>query len=286
MVTDELGNALGQYLGVDASDIMFQVAAGGDIHQALIAQSPQATVFVKTNSKRYAQVLKAEYASLCELQALGQQQYPHALFYRAAAAPMLVMSYHDLVPLDRAGYAQLGESLALQHQHSSQHFGWPTDNYIGLTHQANPWMKSWPDFFRTARLKPQLALATGNGLAEALVTAVQCVIDSLGVVLANSGIRPALLHGDLWNGNVAFDRSRVQAMMYDPAPYFGDPEVDIAMTELFSGFSVEFYTAYHAVLPRRLGYERRKKVYNLYHALNHFNLFGAQYESMVERHCG
>jgi len=168
-------------------------------------------------------------------------------------------------------HAALGRSLAALHARPGARFGWTRDNFIGATPQANAWHDDWAEFFRLRRIEPQLALAHSHGfdLEPPYVEAL----------LAGHDPQPALLHGDLWSGNVGFvDAGPV---FFDPAVYYGDREADVAMTELFGGFPTSFYAAYEAALPLRPGYETRKHLYNLYHLLNHLNLFGGGYLGQV-----
>jgi fructosamine-3-kinase len=171
--------------------------------------------------------------------------------------------------LQRQGdWAALGRLVAALHRAQGQRFGWHRDNYIGATPQYNAWCDDWSEFWRERRLRPQLERA-GIGL------------DALEVCALLDGHRPAasLLHGDLWIGNAGFITEG--PVIFDPAVYYGDRETDLAMTELFGGFAPEFYAAYRADYPLDGGYETRKHLYNLYHLLNHLNLFGGGYRAQV-----
>ena len=163
-------------------------------------------------------------------------------------------------------YAAMGRMLAALHRQTGPRFGWQRDNYIGLAPQKNTWHDNWATFFRECRLRPQAAKA---GIE----------LPSLRV-LENHRPQPSLLHGDLWSGNAGFTAEG--PVVFDPAVYYGDREADLAMTELFGGFPREFYAAYDAAFPLPQGYERRKELYNLYHLLNHLNLFGSGYRGQVE----
>ena len=174
--------------------------------------------------------------------------------------------------LRRGGdYAALGRMLAKLHRQSAPRFGWGRDNYIGLAPQQNGWCDEWTQFWREKRMLPQLELARKNGfqLAEPSYR-----------VLENHRPRPSLLHGDLWNGNAGFTAEG--PVVFDPAVYYGDREADLAMTELFGGFPAEFYRAYDEAFPLAEGYEKRKHLYNLYHLLNHLNIFGGGYLAQVK----
>ncbi len=168
-------------------------------------------------------------------------------------------------------WAALGRMLATLHRQSGPRFGWHRDNWIGRSPQANAWADDWNEFWWTRRLEPQLRRA---GLAA----------DFLRNALRDHRPAPSLLHGDLWSGNAGFiDEGPV---LFDPAVYYGDREADLAMTELFGGFAPDFYAAYKAAFPLDAGYEQRKPLYNLYHLLNHLNLFGGGYRAQVEATLG
>ena len=155
------------------------------------------------------------------------------------------------------------------------------DSYIGMTPQANQWMDSWVNFFREQRLLPMLARAKQAGLSSSSVAKVNGVIDSLDELLPHQVV-PSLVHGDLWSGNLSLDCATSKPLFYDPAPYYGDREVDIAMTQLFGRQPDTFYQAYNEVWPLENGYQDRRAVYNLCPALNHVTLFGLSYSGLVD----
>ena len=170
----------------------------------------------------------------------------------------------ERLELRRGGdFAELGRMVAALHRQTGPRFGWARDNYIGLAPQINSWRDRWAEFFLECRLRPQ-ALKAGIELPSI-------------TLLDEHHPQPSLLHGDLWNGNVGFTKEG--PVVFDPAVYYGDREADLAMTELFGGFPREFYEAYG---PLDKGYAQRKHLYNLYHLLNHLNLFGEAYRGQVE----
>jgi protein-ribulosamine 3-kinase len=185
-------------------------------------------------------------------------------------------AFIEMEPLALGGppdWPALGRMLAALHRHTGERYGWEHDNWIGLSPQPNGWRDDWVAFYRDCRLTPQLARAKLLREADALLA---------GLAAFFKGYRPeaSLLHGDLWSGNAGFlaDGSPV---IFDPAVYYGDREADLAMTELFGGFSAAFYTAYREAWPLDAGYERRRDLYNLYHVLNHANLFGGSYRAQA-----
>jgi len=183
----------------------------------------------------------------------------------------------ERLDLTRSGdYAAMGRMLAALHRQSGPRFGWHRDNYIGSTPQENGWCDDWAEFWRELRLRPQIGLANTNGFGLRL--------PDTGALLKNHKPQPSLLHGDLWSGNAGFTSEG--PVVFDPAVYYGDREADLAMTELFGGFPKEFYRAYDEAYPLAEGYEKRKHLYNLYHLLNHLNLFGGSYLGQVKATLG
>jgi protein-ribulosamine 3-kinase len=168
----------------------------------------------------------------------------------------------------RPDWQALARMIAKLHRRTHDRFGWRSDNWIGLSPQRNAWREDWAEFFWEFRLVPQLARAN-----------LKADIDIRNVFGSYRPV-PSLLHGDLWNGNVGFTAEG--PVIFDPAVYYGDREADLAMTELFGGFPVAFYSAYQESFPLDPGYGKRKHLYNLYHLLNHLNLFGSGYRRQVE----
>jgi fructosamine-3-kinase len=165
----------------------------------------------------------------------------------------------------------MARMLAKLHRTTSARFGWESDNWIGLAPQKNGWSDDWAGFFLERRLRPQAEWAAAKGFRIALPDVTR---------LLGHRPEPSLLHGDLWSGNAGFTREG--PVLFDPAVYYGDREADLAMTELFGGFPREFYAAYAAEFPLVPGYEARRDAYNLYHVLNHLNLFGAGYLAQAQ----
>jgi protein-ribulosamine 3-kinase len=182
--------------------------------------------------------------------------------------------------------AALGEQLAAMHRATRDRFGWRRDNTIGSTPQVNMQLSDWVEFWRRHRLGYQLDLAARNGYRGALQDKGAQLLERLPQFF--KGYRPAasLLHGDLWGGNAAVTAGG-EPVIFDPAVYYGDREADLAMTTLFGGFTPAFYRAYETQWPLDPGHRERHELYNLYHVLNHLNLFGggyrAQAEGMIDR---
>lgn len=179
---------------------------------------------------------------------------------------------------------KLGQGLARIHELPQNCYGFHRDNYIGLNPQRNRESDDWGEFFLAYRLGYQVEMISDDRVRDQFSK----VLESKGKVLAEwlneHGSAPGLLHGDLWSGNVMFDEN--SSWLIDPAVYFGDPEADLAMTEMFGGFSAPFYQAYDEVRPRTAQYGRKREIYNLYHFLNHYNLFGGWYLGPCEKTFG
>jgi fructosamine-3-kinase len=188
----------------------------------------------------------------------------------------------DLCGLDRASGALLGRQLAAQHRHVGERFGWPEDNWIGGSPQLNGLRAEWTRFYAERRLLPQLQWASANGMDRSYVNKGESLAERVGGFFVDYHPQPSLLHGDLWGGN-ASALADGTPVIFDPAVYYGDREADLAMSELFGGFPESFYAAYRIAWPLDSGYETRKTLYNLYHVLNHFNLFGAGYLNQAKR---
>jgi fructosamine-3-kinase len=243
--------------------------AGGCIHDCYRVDIAGAARFLKTNSAEYADAFAAEADGLAALRTSGMRApEPHSHGVAAGHA-YLVLEYLDLT--GRKDFAALGRLLAAAHRKAGPLFGWHRDNYIGSTPQQNGWTESWAGFWQERRLRPQLELARKNGF--------DLTAPSLRLIEKHNP-QPSLLHGDLWSGNAGFIGEG--PVVFDPAVYYGDREADLAMTELFGGFPSEFYRAYNEAWPLDEGHERRRPMYNLYHLLNHLNLFGGGYLGQVK----
>jgi fructosamine-3-kinase len=200
----------------------------------------------------------------------------------AAGLAYLVLEYIDLTGADGKSLERLGHQLAQQHRVTNSKYGWHRDNTIGSTPQINTPCDDWVEFWQQYRLGFQLALAADNGYGGGLQRQGEQLMTRLGDFFSDYTPVPSLLHGDLWGGNFAV-ASGGAPVIFDPAVYYGDREADLAMTELFGGFGERFYQAYRAAWPLDPGYGVRKQLYNLYHVLNHLNLFGGGYGAQAER---
>ncbi len=267
--------------------LKIQPLSGGDINAAYRLQAENLSFFVKLNSPDRLPMFEAEAAGL---EALAQTQtirVPRLITCgQTSKHAFLVLEYIALNNMNTRSEQLLGQQLAQLHLHKQPYFGWHCDNTIGSTVQVNGQYHDWVRFWQEHRLRHQLNLAAAKGYDGRLQTLGEKLCTDFKPLFSGYQPQPALVHGDLWGGNAAADEQG-NPVIYDPACYFGDRETDLAMTELFGGFSPAFYQAYQAVYPLDPGYARRKTLYNLYHILNHLNLFGQSYlyqaENMISK---
>ncbi len=251
---------------------------GGCINQAFCLGDGDQKYFVKLNQASKQSLFETEAHALQELLETRSIRVPQALCSgHALTQSYLVLEWIDFGSAKR--WDHLGQQLAALHRTThSQGFGWQTENFIGETIQPNPWTERWPDFFVEHRLRHQLQIASFKGTQ---FSQAERLLDTVSQVLRDHHPQPSLVHGDLWSGNTGFDRAG-KPLIFDPAAYYGDREVDLAMTELFGGFPEAFYQGYQSAWTLDSDYPQRKTIYNLYHVLNHFNLFGGSYAAQAE----
>jgi len=254
----------------------------GCINQAHNISDGKTTYFVKQNSTQFGDMFEVEASALGELANSNTIKVPRPICHGSIGEQaFLVLEHLDLT--GRANPTMQGQQLAAMHQLSHSQFGWHKNNTIGSTPQSNQQTDSWVDFWREQRLIPQFKLALHNGYQ---LDAVEQLIYCFDSLFENYHPQASMLHGDLWGGNAAALADGTP-VIFDPAFYYGDREADIAMTHLFGGFEAGFYAAYNESWPLHSGHEIRRTFYNLYHIINHLNLFGPGYlgqaMSMAER---
>jgi fructosamine-3-kinase len=259
---------------------------GGCINRGFRVSGASQRYFVKLNRAGRRDMFDAEADGLRAIEHTGAVRVPRAVCTGEDERDCwLVLEYLELGRGTAGTMGELGRRLAAMHRSTAERFGWHRDNTIGATPQHNRWSASWVEFWRTQRLGFQLELAARNGHRGEMQRQGQMLLNRLDALLAHAPV-PSLLHGDLWGGNAAATVDG-EPVLFDPACYYGDREADLAMTELFGGFTPSFYAAYRDAWPLAAGYDVRRDLYNLYHVLNHLNLFGAGYhaqaEGMIER---
>lgn len=247
---------------------------GGCINTAVRLSDGRSRWFVKLNRAALLPMFEAEAAGLEEMADTGTIRVPRPLCLGCAGdQAYLVLEYIDFG--GSGDSAAAGRQLAAMHRHSAGRFGWRMDNTIGSTPQPNEWSHDWIGFWREHRLGFQLRLAARHGHGGALQRRGERLLQEFPALIDHDPV-PSLIHGDLWGGNIGYDRAG-NPVIYDPAVYYGDREAEIAMTELFGGPGAAFHTAYDEAWPLDPGYPVRRTLYNLYHILNHLNLFGGGY---------
>lgn len=259
-----------------------RTAGGGCINSAMVVEGGGERYFVKLNDARGLSMFEAEAAGLAEIAQSRTIRVPAAICAGVHGEnAYLVLEFLDLGRCDTAGAERLGRSLAAMHRVQAKRFGWTRDSTIGSTPQINTQSDDWISFYAEHRLGFQLELAAENGYGGRLRKKGERLVSSLGVFFEAYRPAPSLLHGDLWGGNHGCLRGGAP-VIFDPAVYYGDREADLAMTELFGGFPPRFCSAYREAWPLDAGYGARKTLYNLYHVLNHANLFGGGYAAQAE----
>ena len=262
--------------------------SGGDINEArCLFLSNGRQVFVKSNSIARADMFAAEAAGLSAIASTGTVRTPHILCRGVDDGLGISFLMMEMVRSGRKAqdyWEVFGRELAAMHMADTGNlsgdapFGFLQDNYIGSTPQCNEGRESWIVFFRDCRLTPQIRMARHH-FDSAVRRRFDRLLDRLDMFLEEPD-RPSLLHGDLWSGNILAG-SDGHAWLIDPAVYTGHAEADLAMTELFGRLPEQFYGAYRENKPVSPDYEARRDLYNLYHLLNHLNLFGPGYYSSV-----
>ena len=292
----EIASHISQVTGETFEITQRRSVSGGCINQGYAVKGTRITYFVKLNQASQVQMFEAEALGLKQMLETQTIRVPKPICVGTAAD----FSYIVLEWLELGGsnstqsWKEMGRQLAVMHQATPPQpstppnpslvrggqwgFGWDINNTIGSTPQINTWTSDWAEFFAEYRLGYQFQLARRRGgqfpQQERLLAAIPKLLDHQP--------QPALVHGDLWGGNAAVTTSG-EPVILDPATYVGDREVDIAMTELFGGFPTAFYRGYNEEWSLDEGYKTRKTLYNLYHILNHFNLFGGGYASQANR---
>ncbi len=284
MVPDSLRPVLEDRL--DLSIESGAAVGGGCIAHACRVETDGRPLFLKYGDEAVARTFPGEAAGLEALAAADSPLTVPSVLVTAPPADerpgFLVMEWINSGRKGRRFWATFGEGLAALHRHTADAYGFEHDNYIGQSPQPNEWMDRWPSFFREQRLEPQVRMAREGGRwRDAWTAPLDRLYRRLPEILPPAP-EASILHGDLWNGNYMVTATGEPALI-DPAVYHGHREADLAMTELFGGYDDRFYEAYRSAWRLAPGYEERKEIYNLYHLLNHLNLFGGGYATSVEQ---
>jgi fructosamine-3-kinase len=278
-ITEHISRSTSQKFSL-SDEFQRQSVSGGSINQAYLISNSQCQYFVKINAASKVAMFEAEAIALTQMYSTQTIRVPQPICWGVAStSAYIVMEWLELG--GTTNWELMAQNLAALHRTTSQAgFGWQQSNTIGSTPQINTWRENWVEFLIQHRIGYQLQLARKRGFSPSVPE--QRLFDAIPHFFRNYQPQPSMVHGDLWGGNAAFTRNG-EPVIFDPALYFGDREVDLAMTELFGGFPAQFYQAYDRVFPLDTGYKQRKTLYNLYHILNHFNLFGGSYCSQANR---
>jgi len=284
-------DALAQSIG-DAIEEAFEPTGtspvgGGCIHTALKidggTSAGKRSFLAKLNDAEKKALFEAEADGLGGIAKAGAVRVPKVIAQGDdGERAWLILEWLELAALDARSGAKLGEQLAMQHRTPQEKFGWPRDNFIGSSPQVNGRTEDWLAFWREKRLLPQLRFAAHHRLPSRMIDRGERLVADCEEFFRSYAPAASLLHGDLWGGN-ASALADGTPVVFDPAVYVGDREADVAMTELFGGFPKEFKAAYQEAWPLHDGYRTRRDLYNLYHVLNHANLFAGGYVRQAEQ---
>lgn len=264
-----------------------QPVYGGDINETFRIVTPEGIFFLKTNTHAAKDMFEKEFNGLNLLSRSEKLHVPKPLLYgHFEYTSFLLMEFMEKGNATSLFWKDFAEGLAQLHQTTNDNFGLNEDNYIGSLHQSNTPCKTWSEFYATQRIMPLMQKAyEQNSCNKADVVAAEKLCNKLSAVFP--GEKPALLHGDLWSGNFMCTANGM-ASIYDPAVYYGNREIDIAMSLLFGGFDKSFYDYYNAFYPLENGWQQRVELCQLYPLLVHLILFGGHYyysmKEIIERY--
>ena len=281
MSNDEtIDKAISNATGHEFKSLEFSELSGGSISRSQrIKGTDGRTFFCKQNKLPFLPFFEAEATALAQIADTKTIRVPQVItFGKTADESFLILEFIEEGTSSAKGQEAMGKQLAFMHRTPQPYFGWVQDNCIGSTPQPNPEGQNWIDFYREYRLRHQFSLAAHKGQT---FNKIHDLLSGLDFFFEDYTPLPSLLHGDLWGGN-ASHAQRGNPFIYDPASYYGDRETDIAFTYMFGGFGSTFYSSYNREFPLHHGFKSRKTLYNLYHELNHFNLFGGGYASSAQ----
>ena len=283
----ELASHIARQLGLDEHGLKVRRLPGGDIAASWLLAAADYWVFVKTLPLKRAGVLSAEVDGLEALAGTDDIRVPRIYGRdRLGEIAWLALQYVEMDQRNEHCDIHLGRALARVHRHTGDHFGWHRDNFIGLTPQINTASDDWAEFFLWQRLGQQLDLLDDQEPDAGWSRLQKPLFESWLRRFARHRPPPSLIHGDFWQGNAAMTEG-AEPVVYDPSIHYADRECDLAMAHLFGGFSAAFFLAYEREWPLPEGHAERRPYYQLYHLLNHANLFGGHYKArsreLIER---
>lgn len=270
--------SLGKEIEINQS----RLVAAGNVNQGVCLNTDKGTFFLKVNFEGTRDIFEKEALGLRLLAENCPLTVPEVFYFgKVEDFNFLLMEWIESGERSADYWEKLGEGLAQLHMTTQESFGLSHSNYISSLSQNNQHTSTWANFFTQQRLEPMIGKAYFEGLVdETFLKKFRSIYPKLQDFFPRE--RPALLHGDLWSGNVMADNSGLPALI-DPAVYYGNREMDIAFSRMFGGFDQRFYDAYDAVFPLTDGFEERKDVYNLYPLLVHLLLFGKSYLSGIQK---
>jgi len=283
MLPNSIRSSLSQFFDIQINSD--SSVSGGSINRSHKIETNQGTFFLKWNVSAPVDFFEVEAKGLELLASANTElRVPEVFAFHAPNnnnAGFLVLEFIDENSGNSSDAQAFGRELARLHKNKAKNFGLSYNNYIGSLPQKNDVKDEWVSFFIEMRINPQLQLAVDSGkLNKRLLANWKRLANQLEDLLPPT--QPSLIHGDLWGGNYLYDENGA-AVLLDPAVYYGHPEVDLAFTKMFGGFSSPFYEGYHSISPIENGFSERVPIYNMYPLLVHVNLFGGHYISQFQR---
>lgn len=283
LIIEEVERVLSETIGVPVEVYSSRSVGGGCINHASKLETSEGVFFMKWNGHCPPDMFLREAEGLNELaRAAGDSLVvPRVIAVKEVdrTPGFLVQEYLEPAGFNSADDEKLGRGLAMVHRFENDKFGFFNDNYCGATGQKNSWEKSWPRFFRDNRLAFLLGLIERDRpLPSPEMKVYERLLERIPV-LVPAGAKPVLIHGDLWSGNY-MNTERGPALI-DPASYYANREMEFAIITMFGGFSSRFYDAYNEVNPLEPDWRSRNPLYQLYHILNHYYLFGGGYRQQA-----
>jgi len=256
---------------------------GGNINSSWSLEFKTSKIFIKKNISKKL-FLKFEEYCLNDLRIYIDEEYlliPKVISYKKIKSSEILIL--DWIDMQNGDYKKLGKGLAIMHLNSQNRklnkFGYSVEGFIGTNSQIQGWKENWTDFFIEYRLEPQLSYLNQNILSSEIIDNLKSKVKQ---TLSMHDPISTIVHGDLWSGNKGISKHNT-GVIFDPASWWADSEVDIAMTRLFGGFGNEFYDEYYKINFKSKKCEKRIEIYNLYHILNHANMFGGGYISQLKK---
>jgi len=274
----EICNHLGESHPINIKPVF-----GGNIHSSWGLEFRTSKIFVKKNISKKLFLEFEEYC-LNDLRNYADEEYlliPKVISYKKIQNTEILI--FEWIDMQNSDHKRLGKGLAIMHLNSQNRkintFGYAIDGFIGTNPQIKGWKENWADFFIEYRLNPQLSYLNQNIFSSEIIKKLKSKIKE---TLSKNDPTSSLVHGDLWSGNIGIAKN-YKGVIFDPASWWADSEVDIAMSRLFGGFENDFYDEYYKINSKTKKCDKRNEIYNLYHILNHANMFGGVYVSQLKR---